>query len=148
MLLHMSNNLVDSIQYAYIATLRRNSLHQPLRWQGSDDRPSLGHSTRKCLHQLSPTQPTIRTELGISNPHVLRPTDPMYRPLPHVPAEMEHQISYCIFMRSMPFPDLRIRQLSQTNTQVICHPIQLLARIVQKQSSDLVIHDAILALTH
>jgi len=30
MLLNMSNNLVDSIQHADIATLRRNPLYQPL----------------------------------------------------------------------------------------------------------------------
>ncbi len=127
MLLHMSNHLVDRIQHANLMCLRSNPLNQPLRRHGSNNFPSLRHRSRKLLHQLSATQTISSTKLRIPHPNILAPAHAMHNPLPHVPAKMQHKIPHSILMSPMPLPNLRVRQLTQTNAQIIRHPIQLLA---------------------
>jgi len=141
MLLHMPDYLVDRIQHTDVTPLRSNPLHQPLGRHRSNNPICLRHGSRELLHQLSATQTIRRTELRIPHPNILSPTHPMHNPLPHISAKMKHKITDSILMSPMPLPNLRIRQFTQTNSQVLRHPIQLLARVIQKQSSNRVVHE-------
>ena len=140
MLLHVSYNLVDRFQHRYIATLRRDPLNQPLRGQGSNHSTRFLHCLLEKLRQCCASYPTIRAELSIANPNILRSTDSMHHPLPHIPTQMQYEVPHGIFMRPMPLPHLRICKLSQTGAHILHHRVQLVARIFQKVSRNLLLN--------
>lgn len=123
MLLYMSNDLVDGVQYGHVPILRPGPLREPFMRQGGDNSLCLGHRIGEMLVQFSRSQAALLIELCVANAYVCRSANTVNNPLPHIAAEMQYQIAHGILVSTMALPDLLVTQLVETRLKKAGHLI-------------------------
>jgi hypothetical protein len=110
----MLHHVVDSVQDRKIVFLNGDALNQPVRTDSRENVLGVLNRLVKALRQLLLGHTALGGELLITHARIGCAADSGNNPLPHVAAQVEHQISDGVFALRAPRPDLVLVETLQT----------------------------------
>jgi hypothetical protein len=140
MLLHVPDDLVDSVEHRDVMALWRDALGEARVGQRGDHLFRGRDRLLEKREDLRAGHAAIGGELLIAPAHVGSASDSVHDPLPHVAAQVEDEIADGVLVVRVPLPYLLIIQLSEAGFDAPRHVVELADRVIEKERCYLRIH--------